>query len=274
MLVSAAKTEFGVMKHDISDVTDAIFIYWADYLNKLYYNHIAGIDAERLVSSKMYNVTVFPQVSALPTNFKHIRSYQMGFYKLELNKIGFLSQTVNFTVGATLTGASSGATATITAVTDDGTSGLITYSGLSGTFTPGEIITDSSLGSATVTFENVISNSNTAKLTRTSPGSGDEGYYITGTNVVFTGLSATTPLLLRYIPTVTTITAVSDSLSIPDEFNKFIVDGLDVIYGQWDEDAPLEQIAGFRFQAQLDALSEDIKREPAVYALQDYSSNY
>jgi hypothetical protein len=65
--------------------------------------------------------------------------------------LDYVSETAAFTVGATLTGASSGATAIIRAVTDSGTTGTLTLSNLSATaFTDDEVITDGSGGSATM----------------------------------------------------------------------------------------------------------------------------
>lgn len=61
----------------------------------------------------------------------------------------YASQTANYTVGLLLTGASSGANGIISADTDAGTTGTLTLTGVKGTFVTGEIITDSSTGSAT-----------------------------------------------------------------------------------------------------------------------------
>lgn len=65
------------------------------------------------------------------------------------NRLNYSSQTANFTVGATLTGTDSGATAKIMADSDAGTSGFLTLGNITGTFTKGETITDGSGGSAT-----------------------------------------------------------------------------------------------------------------------------
>lgn len=68
--------------------------------------------------------------------------------------LAYVTQTSNFTVGATLTGATSGATATIIADADAGATGTLTIGyikpGPTGLyFQAGEIITDSATGSAT-----------------------------------------------------------------------------------------------------------------------------
>jgi len=61
----------------------------------------------------------------------------------------YQTQTGNFTVGNTLTGGTSGATARIVADTDAGATGTLTLYDIVGTFANGEIITDGSGGSAT-----------------------------------------------------------------------------------------------------------------------------
>lgn len=65
------------------------------------------------------------------------------------SSLAYDTQTANFTAGATLTGASSGATARIQADSDSGTTGTLTLTDISGEFLDNEIITDSSGGSAT-----------------------------------------------------------------------------------------------------------------------------
>ena len=72
-------------------------------------------------------------------------------------KVGRVSTTLNydaevaaFTAGEILTGATSGATALILEVVDNGTTGVLTIGDISGTFQDGEQITDSATGDATV----------------------------------------------------------------------------------------------------------------------------
>jgi len=85
----------------------------------------------------------------------------------DLDVSGLLSygtQTSNFTVGSTLTGATSGATATIIADADAGATGTLTLANIVGEFVSGEIITDAGLpGSATTT--SVVTQGITATFT-------------------------------------------------------------------------------------------------------------
>lgn len=64
------------------------------------------------------------------------------------NSLDYDGQTGNFTVGQVVTGATSGATGTISADSDAGTTGTLTLTGVTGTFQDNETITDPLGGSA------------------------------------------------------------------------------------------------------------------------------
>ena len=72
--------------------------------------------------------------------------------------LAYDNQTANFTVGETLTGATSGATAIITADSDSGTTGTLTIRSIVGTFIDNEVITDSATGSALANGSQVAAN--------------------------------------------------------------------------------------------------------------------
>lgn len=81
---------------------------------------------------------------------------QRGAYHISVgayragSALAYDTQTVNFTVGDILTGASSGATGRIQADADGGATGALTLTNISGAFLDNEIITGTSGGSATV----------------------------------------------------------------------------------------------------------------------------
>lgn len=68
---------------------------------------------------------------------------------IPLAHLDYDAQSANFTIGATLTGATSGATATILHDTDSGTTGTLKLGSVKGIFQNDEIITDEDGGSAT-----------------------------------------------------------------------------------------------------------------------------
>lgn len=109
-----------------------------------------------------------------------------------------------------------------------------------------------------------------SKLPKTWFGASGQGYYITGSNVVFTGTSGT--YTLRYIPAVDEITDLDDDLCIPDEYNRYVLDALKVQYSIWDEDPSMESYSDARFVRSLDELAGNIQQDVKVYALDNYSS--
>lgn len=91
-----------------------------------------------------------------------------GFYHVAVSagrvgaSLAYDTQSANFTVGQVLTGATSGATARITADSDSGTTGTLTIQDIVGTFVDNEIITDPLGGSALA--NGAISESNAALI--------------------------------------------------------------------------------------------------------------
>lgn len=111
-------------------------------------------------------------------------------------------------------------------------------------------------------------------LTRTGHGSRLAGYYISGTNVIFTGIDDGSQYKLRYIPVLTTLTALTDSLVLDEIYMDCLIQDLDKLYSQWDEDAGMESLADFRFTRTLEMLGNNIRKEPDTYSIPDSFSNY
>ena len=123
------------------------------------------------------------------------------------------------------------------------------------------------------------------RLTRTGPGADIPGYYITGnTNVIFTGIDDSSQYRLRYLPTRTDATLLTEYFTldgtltgaplIPDGKLQYLIKALDVLYTQWDEMPGDEILADQRFARQLDQLILNVRREPDAYGLPDYSVSY
>lgn len=74
------------------------------------------------------------------------------------------------------------------------------------------------------------------KLLMTSYGSTTPGFYINGTNVVFTGIGTSTNVVLRYIPVLSDITALSGTFCVPDEFKDLVLEGMVLAYYKNEED--------------------------------------
>lgn len=122
------------------------------------------------------------------------------------------------------------------------------------------------------------------RLTRTNFGSQEAGYYIDGTNVVFTGMEASDTYALRFIPEITQIDALTDWFTvstaqagieiIPDEYLEFLVSDLVVLYHSWDEESGAESLADFRFTRLLGEMGRNVKREPNTYSIPNFASNF
>lgn len=111
-------------------------------------------------------------------------------------------------------------------------------------------------------------------LVMTGYGSPNPGFYLDATNVNFTGINTSTTYVFRYIPTLTIMDELSDSLVIPDRFLLHARNAVDVMYNQWDEDRGAESFADARFLRSLDEILRNIRLQPNTFAMFDNSSFY
>lgn len=115
----------------------------------------------------------------------------------------------------------------------------------------------------------IVNNSGVAsnrKLVITGYGSQEEGYYINGTNVIFTGISSSSTVILRYIPVLADITSLSGTFIVPDEFKELVLEGMVVAYYKNEED-PREAEADQRFARLLTQFLATVKKAPRIYGL-------
>ena len=120
-------------------------------------------------------------------------------------------------------------------------------------------------------------------LARTGYGSSVPGFYITGSNVVFTGMQNQT-IVLRYIPTQTTLTTVTDYFSttaltggatiIDSDYTLYLVNALDVLYTIWDVEAIDESYADQRFVRALNEMVTTMRKEVTAFAIDDYTLSF
>jgi len=81
LLVSDVKTVYARFKRDITDVSNATFIDWCDWVNKFAFRHILGIDPERLVNTTTVIATAGDLRTYLPTDFRDLQRFGCGFYE-------------------------------------------------------------------------------------------------------------------------------------------------------------------------------------------------
>lgn len=111
-------------------------------------------------------------------------------------------------------------------------------------------------------------------LPQTGFGSAQVGYYITGGNVIFTGINPSTQFTLRYIPFLPTLTLMTETVILDEIYLEAFRNDLNTLYQQWDEQAGAESIADFRFVRTLNELGNTIKKAPDAWSIPDFSSNY
>lgn len=109
----------------------------------------------KVLSNEVIGVEV--KVSAAQTNGTGAAFYHITHaFRCAPSTLAYDGQTANFTVGDTITGATSGATAVIVADADSGTTGTLSLGSINGAFLNDEIITGNSGGSATVNGQEVL----------------------------------------------------------------------------------------------------------------------
>jgi len=300
--LSDLKSSFLRYKRDISDVGTAEFVEWCEYLLYFLYERLKRQDSERFLNKQAYAVLTAPDTFAFPTDMMGMRQDGCGFFEIINASLAYDAQSADFTVGAVLTGGTSGATGTITADDDNGTTGTLTIGTISGIFQDNEVITGASGGSATANGEPVYNinlngstgyslygntyrdggRSSSGNLVETSFGSKDQGYYFSGSNIVFTGVKDRN-YLQRYVPKSVSLSSIDEYftldgtatgvLLVEDRHKEYLLRAIDVYYSQWDEDLSYESIADFRLVRALDEVMQTYKRTPKVYQIDDYTQS-
>ncbi len=115
-------------------------------------------------------------------------------------------------------------------------------------------------------FQNSDGTASSRQLGLTGYGSIELGYYITGTNVVFTGINSTTNFVLRYVPVLADLTLVSQSFVVPDENKELVQEGMVLYYYRYNED-PREYEQDAKFMRLLTLFIDGLPKAPKVYAL-------
>jgi hypothetical protein len=103
-------------------------------------------------------------------------------------------------------------------------------------------------------------------ILKTRYGSELKGFFIQGSNIVFTPSGKVNEdLTLRYIPEISSLTATTDSLVITVEDLEVAIDWIDKKYAQFNLDIIREQNAEQRFIRNLERLKENSQVETQVF---------
>lgn len=121
-------------------------------------------------------------------------------------------------------------------------------------------------------YQNTDGTASERQLRPTGYGSTDVGYYVTSTNVVFTGINTSTVFVLRYIPALDDIDALADTFCVPDENKELLTEGMVLYYYRYEED-PREGEQDLRFTRLLNLYKEGLKKTPKVYVLKSKLGN-
>jgi hypothetical protein len=284
LTVQNIKDAFARHKHDISDVENATFIEWADYIYKFLYRQLKAVDPERFIKTHPYVVSKTTHSQNMPTDFLDMRQVGNGLYPLSSGELSYDTLTVAFAEGDEIVGATSGATATIDTITVlTGTTGILTLTDISGVFQDDELIQESSLSAGSATADGIVDYALEDYDTKLETGFGrtDEGYYLTGNKIVFTGLSGNN-VLLRYIPEPPDITSLTDYFSsdksstgqalVQNIDKELLVKAVDLYYSQNDEDMSMEGVTDARLARVLESVIDSYKRTAKVYYF-DYQND-
>lgn len=283
LLISDIQDQFETYKIDTTDVDDTTFIQWCKYILFFVYDKLKKIDAERFITENVYYVVTSPDTFTIPSNLMDSNQTGCGLFELTSADIAYDAQTANFTVGATLTGGTSGATAVILEDDDDGATGTLTVEQVHGVFQDNEAITDGSGGAAVANGAPVYEINEANRLGETGFGSTKEGFYFNRSNIIFTNAKEKS-FVFRYIPEPIVLSATSEYFTldgtstgvvlIEDRHEEYLIKALDVMYEQWDENTGAESISDFRMVRALGEVLNGYKRTPQVYQMDNPSNDY
>jgi hypothetical protein len=123
------------------------------------------------------------------------------------------------------------------------------------------------------------------KLALTGYQSIDRGFYLNGSDIVFTddGLQDR-DYVMRYMPQPPTLTALANYITVDGTANtaeiveskdlEYLVKAVDVLYEQWDRNPSAESLADFRFTRALGGLLDGFNRTPQISTMYNPSNDY
>lgn len=113
-----------------------------------------------------------------------------------------------------------------------------------------------------------------ATLGVTGHGSLQKGFYIEGSNIIFTGIEDSSSYKMKYLPNLTSITALTDKMLLTEDKLDYLLNALDVRYEIWDSNPSAEAMADQRFVRSLSELLDNISPLPTVYGMDDVTQLY
>lgn len=271
------------VKKNIGNVTLESKLEWANTVNDTIYNEILKIYPEKYITDFTLNIESGTAAYTAPTDIKVMDIFKTGIFKTQdgdtYGLLSYDAQSGAFTVGDTVTGASSSATGVISEDHDAGTTGYLILTSVTGTFEDNEAITDTTTGAAVTNGTLTAYDHWEQPLSVTNFGSTRLGWWYDGTNYNITPEPEDDDVYVnRYIPQLSDFTALTESfVNIPNaggKYLKLIKALLLVEYAIFDKDAAEEQIADQRAQILMKEFFSEINIQPQTFQMNINNLNY
>lgn len=70
---------------DISDVPQATFVQWCEYINDFTYRYILGVDPDRFLKTTSLSIVAGTSTYSVPTDFRDMQTWNTGFFITDNN---------------------------------------------------------------------------------------------------------------------------------------------------------------------------------------------
>lgn len=263
--VATAKTYFERYKNStLSNVSDALYLDWLNSINRDMYSYLYNINPNDYISERLIGTLDGVRSYKLPTDFENNKVQNTGLYKTQAGEtyyvIAYDTETGTFQVGETVTGADSGATATISVVQDEGTEGYLVVTSPSDDFEADEVITDSDTGVAVVVDYYKLGVSQD-RILEGDFNSSRTSYYLSGDDIYIRPIPTTPNIyLFRYIPFIDDLDDDADTMVLDLRFSNALKDAMNIYFNEYIVDGSSESNADLRYSRSLDKLKSVVRR--------------
>jgi len=267
-------------RDNLGGVGDSTRMQWYNFLNQHLYPKLVATNPNDYLIIRTIKTLINVSSYVLPTDFKNFRVG--GVYKANAGKstyraLNYDAETSPFTVGAILTGGTSGATGTIDEVVDYGTTGTLRLSSSVDAFEDDETITDDNgtPGSATVNGGGIPFDYGETQMVNTDFGSQSEGFWVSGQIINITPTpTGSSVIILRYVPTLAKLSDTNKTSIIPFDYEEFVSKATKAFLVEYREDQSLAFLSAQKFLDALNALLGDISKTPNIFTFRRNLGTY
>lgn len=276
--VSTIEDQFTLYRGNLGGAGNSEFLQWINWLQETTYPKLYATNPNDYLTNRYYKTIADLEQYALPSGLETIQVG--GIYRVDTSgsayqALNYDTQTVQWTIGTTVTGQTSGATGTLIYDTDYGTRGTLIMNNVDGTFEDNESIKGlaaGAQGTAKVDGTGVDFQHSDEKITETDLGSQSFGFWLDQTYLYFTPIPTLIDVyLLRYIPRLTPLTGTSDSTIFTDKYKEFVTYAMETYWAAWRQNQNTEFLAGQRYRGAILDYLDTVKKTPRVMRLRDRS---